>query len=366
MLRLICKGFICFLCMVSFFIGRGVQDLWSASEENPPIGEMVWKGNVSVAKQEERWGRMKERPFPIFKGSKVRTECGMATVTLSNDYQIVMLPYSQVVFPDLEQVIFKEGEVNFRVPTASRTRLSVESMGTVNSFYLDDSKIGSPQPPDKKESLGTVHLSSGGSLTLRNRQGSIFVIDQDRKVVASLSSGESVRILSGKVLGVEKVRVDQVKKAQGEIALPSGLNPQELNELEKYLIDFSKALKGKNIPSRLNRDKFFKLLEENYQRKEIIDAVKKYEVIAENRDKSYLLTICDKQRKWRLYKDDGETLDFVDYPYWPEGEQIECNDPCVLGGFPWLPVGAAALNVGIVTGILTEQERDEDFQPICP
>ena len=366
MLRPIYKGFICFLCMVSFFMGSGVQELWSASEENPPIGEMVWKGNVSVAKQEERWGRMKERPFPIFKGSKVRTECGMATVTLTNDYQIVVLPYSQVVFPDLEQVIFKEGEVNFRVPTASRTRLSVESLGTVNSFYLDDSKIGSPQPPDKKESLGTVHLSSGGSLTLRNRQGSIFVIDQDRKVVASLSSGESVRIPPAKVSGRERVRVDQVKKTQGEIALPSGLNPQELNELEKYLIDFSKALKGKKIPSRLNRDKFFKVLEEHYPRKEIIDAVKKYEVIAKNKDKSYVLTICDKQQEWRLYRDYGETLDFVDYPYWPEEEQMECKDPCILPIFPFFPSEILALPLGVAAGILAGQEWGEDYRPICP
>jgi hypothetical protein len=367
-LRPIRKVFICFLCMVLFLVGSGVQGLGSAVKEmNLPIGEMVWRGDVTVEVRENRWIRVEGTPFPIFKGLKVKTGNGTATVSLSNNCHIEMPPNSLVSFPRLDQITLLKGEVNFRVPTTSRTQLSAGSLAVVRSPSLQASKSNAPVYQRMEESVGTASLSSGGSLTVKTERGKLFVIDQDRNVVATISSKESVRIPSSQVLGKERVMVAQaggpmppVKKAQDEIALQSGLNSREVDDLEEYLIDFSKALTGKEIPPDLNRDKFFNVLEKYYPRKEIIDAVKEYEVKAENKGESYVLTLCDKQRKWRLYRDYGETTDFVEYPYWPEGERVECKDPFMIPVAIWW---GQAYALGIVAA--TQGDKEEKL-PICP
>ncbi len=151
-----------------------------------------------------------------------------------------------------------------------------------------------------------------------------------------------------------------VKKVQDEVALQLGLNSREVDELEEYLIDFSKALKGVEMPPDLNRDKFFEVLEKHYPRKEIIDAVKEYYVKAANKDESYDLLVCDKERRWRLYRDYGETLDFVEYPYWPDGERVECRDPFLIPLAVWW---GEAYAVGIV--VATQGGKEEKI-PICP
>jgi hypothetical protein len=218
-----------------------------------------------------------------------------------------------------------------------------------------------------EESIGTAALSPRGSLTVKTERGKLFVLDQDRNVVASISSRESVRIPPTQVSGKERVMVAQaggpppaVKKVQDELASQSGLNSRELDDIEEYLIDISRALKGKEIPPDLDKDKFINLLEKHYPRKEIIDTIKKYEIKALNRDESYDVTMCDRQRQWCLYRDYGETTDFVDYPYWPEGTHVECTNPLALpAAVGWVQL--YALGVAAVT-----LNDDEEKKPICP
>ena len=366
-LRSIRKAFLCLLCTVLFLMGSGVQGLGSAAKEkNLPIGEMVWRGDVTVEVRENRWIRVEGTAFPIFKGLKVKTGNGAATVSLSNQCHIEVPPNSLIAFPRLDQVTLLKGEVNFRVPTTSRSQLTVGSLSVVRSPSLQASKSNAPVYQKMEESVGTASLSSGGALTVKTERGKLFVIDQDRNVVATISSKEAVRIPPAQVLGKERVMVAQaggpippVKKAQEEIALQSGLSSREVDELEEYLIDFSKALKDKEIPPDLNRDKFFSVLEKHYPRKEIIDTVKGYEVEAENKGESYVLTVCDKRRKWRLYRDYGETSDFVEYPYWPEGERVECRDPFMI---PVAIFWGQAYALGIVAA--TQGDKEEKV-PIC-
>jgi hypothetical protein len=105
---------------------------------------------------------------------------------------------------------------------------------------------------------------------------------------------------------------------------------QAVAELEEYLIDFSKKIEGHRLstgplPSDLNADKLFSILEQYYPDKEIIQKVKKYPVRVYSENNSYVLILCDQESKFILYKDLGRTITFVDHPYWREREKIPCG-----------------------------------------
>jgi hypothetical protein len=110
-----------------------------------------------------------------------------------------------------------------------------------------------------------------------------------------------------------------------------GFDRQEVAELEEYLIDFSKKIEGHRLstgplPSDLNAEKFFLILEQYYPNKEIIRKVEKYPVRVYPESNSYVLILCDQQSKFILYKDLGRTIIFVDHPYWREGKKVSCNE----------------------------------------
>lgn len=110
-----------------------------------------------------------------------------------------------------------------------------------------------------------------------------------------------------------------------------GLDVKEVAELEEYLVDFSKKIEGHrlltgSLPSDLNAEKFFSILERYYPDREIIQKVKKYPVKVFPEGHSYVLILCDQQSKLILYKDLGRTITFVDYPYWREGKRVSCQE----------------------------------------
>jgi hypothetical protein len=370
MLKLIHKVFLCFLCTVFFLTASGVPGLGAATKEkNLPIGEMLWRGDVTIEVRENRWIRVEGMPFPVFKGLKIKTGNGTAAISLSNRCQIELGPNSLISFSGLDQVALAKGEINFRIPTTGRMQLSVGALAVMRSPSLQASRSSAPVHQKMEESVGTAMLSPGGSLTVKTERGKLFVLDQDRNVVASISSRESVRIPPAQVLGKERVMLAQaggpppaVKKVQDEMASQSGHRAKELDDLEGYLIDFSKALNGKEIPPDLDRDKFFNLLEKHYSHREIVDTVKKYQVKVRNKDESYEVTICDMQQKWCLYRDYGDTVDFVDYPYWPEGTYVDCRNPLIVPA----AVGWVQLYAVGVAAIALSEDDDEDKRPICP
>jgi hypothetical protein len=110
-----------------------------------------------------------------------------------------------------------------------------------------------------------------------------------------------------------------------------GLDSKEVAELEEYLIDFSKKIDGHRLltgplPSDLNAEKFFSILEKYYPDKEIIKKVNKYPVRVSPENHSYVLILCDQKSKFILYKDLGKTITFGDYPYWREGKRVSCQE----------------------------------------
>jgi hypothetical protein len=157
------------------------------------------------------------------------------------------------------------------------------------------------------------------------------------------------------------VLTPQQKMMQKQVEATLGVNPEEADILEDYLIDFSKALKGKPLPRDLDAEKFFDVLQKHYTNQEAINEVRQYHVEVDNDADSYDILICDRQHKWRLYKDLGKTTDHVEYPYWPERKEIECQE----GPVPPLAVAIWEGEIAALV-ILIVHEHDEDKKPICP
>jgi hypothetical protein len=155
------------------------------------------------------------------------------------------------------------------------------------------------------------------------------------------------------------VLTPQQKMMQKQVEVTLGVKPEEADVLEDYLIDFSKALKGKSLPTDLDAEKFFDVLEKYYTNKEAINEVKQYYVEVTNDADSYDIVICDRQHKWRLYRDLGKTTDHVEYPYWPERKEIECQEVLV-------PPLAVAIWEGEIAALVIFIINDEDKKPICP
>lgn len=114
-------------------------------------------------------------------------------------------------------------------------------------------------------------------------------------------------------------------------SLEPSLRPSDQGaEVEEYLIDFSKKIEGRRIlgeqlPPDLDAEKFFAILAQDYQDGKFIDRVREYPVRVLPDGESYILILCDRDRKWILFKDLGRTIDKVDYPYGRQGIRIPCE-----------------------------------------
>jgi len=366
-----CRALICFLCACLVLVGSTVLVLAAGGgkEKNTPIGEMVSSGEVSFEARGKRWARPESIHFPVFKGMKVKTGRGTAVITLTNNSQIEVVSNSELSLTQEDQISISQGTVNFRIPITAQTKVTVGDLSVMRSPHLQASKSEAPIFQKMEEAIGTVYIRPNGSLVVKSERGSISVIDKNRNVLASLPSQDSVTFPSAKVFGKGTVMVAQAgdvltpqqKMIQKQVEVTLGVNPEQADILEDYLIDFSKALQGKPLPRDLDAEKFFAVLEKHYTNQEAINEVKQYHVEVKNDADSYDILICDRQHKWRLYRDLGKTTDHVEYPYWPERKEVECQAALVP------PLAVAIWEGEIFTfAILFIRDHDEDKKPICP
>lgn len=96
-------------------------------------------------------------------------------------------------------------------------------------------------------------------------------------------------------------------------------------EIEECLIDFSQKIAAEPPASLsgLDADKFFALLAP-YANQSCLRRVRAYPVLVRETGTSYVLTVCDKQRQWVLFEDDGATLDKVDHAFVRDGVEVKC------------------------------------------
>jgi len=179
-----------FFLTVSGFPGTVIQ----AKDAKFPIGEMISKGGVRFEARDNVWKSIDSSHFPVFEKGKIKTEQGTGMVTLGNSCHLEIAQNSVISFEQVDRVHLTQGRLNFRIPSSKEMTIKVGSL-TVTKPRVQQASKGTVIIPAKSEdTVGSVTLHSNGSVTIRNLQGSLSILDQDRVVVAALSSKESITI----------------------------------------------------------------------------------------------------------------------------------------------------------------------------
>jgi len=208
--KLVYKTIVYFLCIYLLTpISCFPKMVGEAKEVGFPIGEMVARGEVKFEAKGNLWRKVESSPFPIFRGGKIKTEKGAGIVTLANNCQIEVGQNSIIYFDQNDRLSLSQGRVNFRIPSENDITFKVGSISITKSRTFQAAKKPTLVSQKNEEVIGSLLLHPNGALTVKSLQGSLFILNQDRVVLASLSSKESVTMPSITTSGKSRVMVAQ-------------------------------------------------------------------------------------------------------------------------------------------------------------
>ena len=205
------KAFVYFLSISFLLLTNGFPRIAAeAAERGFPIGEMVSKGEVNFEARENDWKKEESSHFPVFQGVKIKTEKGVAGIALGNNSQIEVGQGSLFSFDQNNRLHLYQGQINFRISPDAELNFKIGNLLVTKSRSLQASKGPIVASPKNEETIGTISIHSNGAATVKSIRGQLFILDQDRAVLASLSSQDSVTIPSTIVKGKPKSMVAQV------------------------------------------------------------------------------------------------------------------------------------------------------------
>ena len=346
---------------------RGEQEV--GREMDFPIGTVISQGNVKMEVKDKVWRTLESPYSPILKGKKIKIGNGTARISLSNNSLIEVSPNSLLSFEHEGQLNLLEGGIHFKIPATAQMNFKIGALSVTKPHPLTAQKGLTTALIREEEIEGSLFLHPDGSLRVRSVQGSLSILDHENRVLTTTSSNEPITITPKILSGKEPWRVEQragvpAPEMEEKLLAPIGKESSEVDELEKYLIEFSIHLKDRDLPVNLDAQQFFSLLEAVYPHQDIIEKVKQYPVKVRRKGKSYVLILCDKQSEWRLYEDLGETTHFVDNIHDPEERTVRCREAFPL--YWLLTVPAAAVTTGVVWYEVDKHNDHKDTDPLCP
>jgi hypothetical protein len=207
---IIFKTFVYFLSISFLLLTNGFPSIMAeAKERGIPIGEMVSKGEVNFEARENVWKKVESSHFPVFQGVKIKTEKGVATIALGNNNQVEVGPNSLFSFDQMDRLHLFQGQINFRVTSTADLNFKIGKLTITKSHSLQASKGSGVASPKNEETIGSISIHTNGSVTIKSIQGQLFILDEDRAVLAKLPSQDSVTIPSAMVKGSSKTMVAQ-------------------------------------------------------------------------------------------------------------------------------------------------------------
>jgi hypothetical protein len=220
--RFTAKAFIYFLCISFLLMMNGFHGMIAEAREGSiPIGEMISKGDVAFEARENVWKRVEPSLFPIFQGTKIKTERGNAVVILPSGTQVEVRPNSLFTFEQPESLLLSKGEIEFRIPSGSQVTIKAGTLSILKSWPIQAAK-GASAPMKSEETLGSVSIHSNGAVTVKSTRGKLSVLNHDRVVLAALSAKDSVTLPSITASESSGVRVAQVGATVGGGAAGGG------------------------------------------------------------------------------------------------------------------------------------------------
>jgi len=207
---LVYRSFVYFLCVSLLLLMGGFPRLVvEAKEVSRPIGEMVSRGEVKYETGENTWKKVETTHFPLFQGVKIKTEKGSSILALANNSQVELSQNSILSLEEPDRLQLSQGSIDFRIPATAETSIKVASLSIMRARPLQAARNPNVAPSTGEGVIGSIMIHSSGSVTVKSDQGTLTVLDQDRNVLAALSSKESVTIPSPVASGKEKVMVAQ-------------------------------------------------------------------------------------------------------------------------------------------------------------
>lgn len=219
--KFIGSKFSTFLCFTFFLTVSGFPAVVSqAKVAKFPIGEMISKGGVRFEVREKLWKNIDSSHFPVFEKGKFKTDQGRGRVTLRNNCHFEIAQDSVISFEQVDRVQLAQGRVSFRIPSDTEVTIKVGSLAVTKPRVQQASKGAAMIPARNEDTVGSITLHSNRSVTIRNLQGSLTILDQDRVVVAALSSKESITIpatmASGKSYNKMMAQAGEVRETKRE------------------------------------------------------------------------------------------------------------------------------------------------------
>lgn len=191
------RGFVCFLCISLLLLMDGFHRMSAEAKDKAiPVGEMISKGEVKFEVKQNVWKEVEPSHFPIFQGTKVKTDKGMAVISLANDTQIDVDQQSLLSVDQMDRLSLFKGRIAFRIPPSGDLSFKVGNLSVIKSRPLQTSKTPLPISVRSEDRVGSISLNKNGSVTVKMIEGSLAILNQDRVVLAALSSRESLTIPS--------------------------------------------------------------------------------------------------------------------------------------------------------------------------
>ena len=207
------KAWVYFLCVSFLLLASGFHTMAAeAKEVGRPLGEMVSIGEVKFESKKMVWKNVELSQFPIFPGMRIKTGKGASLITLEGNRQIEVRENSLLSFDRSDQIQLTEGTIDFRLSWTAELSFKVADLTVIQSKSLQASKNPSAISPKSEATIGSILVHSNGAVTVKSLQGSLSVLNQERVVLASLSSKDTVTLPSVTVKSPQKVMVAQTGK----------------------------------------------------------------------------------------------------------------------------------------------------------
>lgn len=216
------KAWVYFLCESFLLLASGFHTMMvEAKETGRPLGEMVSRGDVKFESRKAVWKPVEPSQFPIFQAIRIKTEKGASLMTLENNSQIDVGENSLLSFDRKDQMHLTRGTIDFRLPPMAELSFRVEDITVMPSKSLQVSKTPSAVSPENEVTIGSISVHSNGTVTVESLQGSLSVLNQERAVLASLSSKDAITLPSVTGNVPSNVMVAQASQKTRDPAEPS-------------------------------------------------------------------------------------------------------------------------------------------------
>jgi len=204
------KAWVYLLCLSFLLLASGFHAMVAeAKEMGRPLGEMVSRGEVKFESRNAVWKNVELSQFPIFPGVRIKTGKGASLITLEGNRQIEVGENSLLSFDRNDHMDLTQGAIHFRLPVTAELSVKVGELTVIPSKSLQASKTPLAISPKSEATIGSISVHSNGAVTIESLQGSLSVLNQERIVLAALSSKDTVTLPSVTVKGPPKVMVAQ-------------------------------------------------------------------------------------------------------------------------------------------------------------